>query len=65
MADPIWIAVTLKAETDKAWKVDAGLKKDQWIPKSQILDYSENEFKSGDSIEIEIPEWLAFEKELI
>ena len=65
MANPIWIAVTLKAETDKAWQVDAGLKKDKWIPKSQILDYSENEFKSGDSIEIEIPEWLAFEKELI
>ena len=65
MPSSIWVSVVLKIETEKAWLVDAGIKKDTWVPKSQIIDYSENEFKIGDTIEIEIPEWLALEKELI
>jgi len=65
MADLVWVAVTLKAETEKAWQVDAGMGKDQWIPKSQIMDYSDPDYTMGSSIEIEIPEWLAFEKGLI
>ncbi len=61
----VWICVTLEAETDKAWMVDGGTDERVWLPKSQIMDYSENEYKSGDTIEIEVPEWLAFKKGLI
>ncbi len=61
----VWICVTLEAETDKAWMVDAGIDESTWIPKSQIMDYSENEYKSGDTLEIEVPEWLALKKGLI
>jgi len=60
-----WITVILQVETNMAWMVDAGLDKHIWIPKSQILDYSEEEYTSGDCIEIELPEWLATEKGLI
>ena len=61
----VWIPVTLEVETDMAWRVSDGQGKSIWIPKSQIQDYSESEYKSGDEIEIELPEWLALEKELI
>lgn len=67
----IWISVVLEAETDLAWMVDAGTTtKDPnneriWLPKSQIRDYSEETYESGDCIEIEIPEWLALDKGLI
>lgn len=61
----VWVPVTLMIETELAWMVDGGRDKDVWIPKSQIQDYSETEYEIGDDIEIEIPEWLAMEKDLI
>ncbi len=61
----VWVPVTLKIETNLAWRVSDGLGKGVWIPKSQIQDYSECEYKAGDEIEIELPEWLALEKGLI
>ena len=61
----IWVTVTLEAETDKAWLVDAGMDKSIWVPKSQILDYSEGSYQSGDTIEIEVPEWLATKNGMI
>ncbi len=60
-----WVPVILEVETDLAWRVDFGGDESKWIPKSQILDYSEPKYKSGDEIEIELPEWLALEKGLI
>ena len=64
MGAKIWIAVQIKAETDRALLVDAGMQNDSWLPKSQILDYSDD-YQIGDNIEIEIAEWLAMEKDLI
>lgn len=55
-SDLIDIAVILKGETDKAWRVDAGMGEPKWIPKSQC------EFEDGT---LTLPEWLAKEKGLI
>lgn len=63
-ANQVWVSVVIKAETDKALMVDAGFDKDHWVPKSQILDYSDD-YKLGDTIEIELPEWLAEDKGMI
>jgi len=60
----IWVTAEIKVETDDALMINAGFDKDTWIPKSQILDYSDD-YKLGDTIEIEIPEWLALDKGLI
>lgn len=65
MSRTCWISVTLKVDSGLAWLVDHGTEDDVWLPKSQIEDYSEPEVKSGDTVEIEIPEWLAMEKGLI
>ncbi len=36
-----------------------------WIPKSQIEDWEDYVKEDGDSLEFEIPEWLATEKGLV
>jgi|Cruoilmetagenom7_1024161.scaffolds.fasta_scaffold37309_3 hypothetical protein len=61
----VWIAVEIKHETEAAILVDHGMGEDTWVPKSQILDYSEDSYCIGDAIEIELPEWLANEKGMI
>jgi len=61
----VWVPVMLEIETDMAWRVDFGADTSIWLPKSQIEDYSEEEFASGDNIEIEIPEWLAMKNGMI
>jgi hypothetical protein len=36
-----------------------------WLPKSQIsIDYNEDMLEEGDVVDIDIPEWLAIDKEL-
>ncbi len=65
MSRTTWVSVTLKVDSGLAWLVEHGAGDDQWIPKSQIEDYSEPEVKSGMTLEIEIPEWLAMEKGMI
>lgn len=65
MSRTVWVEVMLKVEGPNAWLVEHGLGADEWIPKSQIEDYSEPTFASGDTLEIEIPEWLALEKGLV
>lgn len=64
MRGQIWIAVTVKTETIKALLVEHGMGPDVWVPKSQILDYSDD-YRVGDTIEIELPQWLASEKGMI
>jgi hypothetical protein len=59
----IEITVIVKHKTDKAILVNDGGKKDQWVPLSQIETKSEIEV--GDTIIIEIPEWLAINKGFI
>lgn len=61
----VWIPVCLEIETDAAWMVDFGGDKSVWLPKSQITDYSEVDYVSGDDIEIELPEWLAIKKGMV
>ncbi len=65
MSGTVWIPVELCLETDLAWHVDFGGDNPIWVPKSQITDYSENEYEIGDDIEIELPEWLALKKGMI
>lgn len=50
-----------KYETEKAILVLNLKDKEVWIPKSQI----EVDHETGDVVDIQIPEWLAIEKELI
>lgn len=67
MTAKIWIAVIIKRDRDDelAILVDAGVDNDIWIPRSQISDQTEDPFQENDSLEIEIPEWLALNKGLI
>lgn len=65
MSRTVWVTVTILVETDEAYLVDSGVGENAWVPKSQIEDYSEESFESGDTIEVEIPEWLAIEKDMI
>ncbi len=65
MSELIWITVIIKQETDMAILVDHGVDKNEWIPKSQISDQSENPYQVGDTLDIEIPEWLALKKDMI
>ena len=65
MSELVWIAVIIKQETDLAILVDHGTEDNEWIPKSQVSDQSEDPYQVGDSLEIEIPEWLALEKDMI
>ena len=64
MSGQIWLGVTIKDATVKALLVEHGAGPDVWVPKSQILDYSDD-YRLGDTIEIELPEWLALEKGMI
>lgn len=63
--DTIEVAVEIMGETDKALLVsDTGDRDDAvWIPKSQI-EYPDGS-KRGDTVTIEMPEWLAEDKGLI
>ena len=38
--------------------------RDAWLPISQIQNYDES-WKKGETVDLEIPEWLATEKELV
>jgi hypothetical protein len=64
MGGRVWISVEVKTETEQALCVDHGLGSDTWVPKSQVMDYSDD-YKIGDVIEIEIPEWLALKKGML
>lgn len=59
--------VLLVRKTDRAICIKDDDLKDHWIPKSQLLAGSDNveRHTEGDFITIEIPEWLAYDKELI
>lgn len=53
----IELSVIIKHETDKAIMVENLKGKDTWLPKSQV--------EVDSPTEIQIPEWLAVDKELI
>lgn len=59
----------VKKETDKAYLVDAYIGKEVWLPKSQLENCEEVEHhlqtKGREGLEMEYPEWLLKEKELI
>jgi hypothetical protein len=59
------IDVELIAVTDMAVFVDEGKEDPVWIPKSQTQNEDIDEMQIGDTFTLEIPEWLALEKELI
>ena len=58
----IEVAVTILHETVMAFLVDDGINQ-VWLPKSQIKDHED--ISIGETLEIEIPEWLAIDKEII
>ena len=63
--DPIEVAVEIKRETAKALLVDDS-SGEVWIPKSQIgNDPDDYEDMIGETVTLEIPEWLAEEKGFI
>ncbi len=51
-------------QTEKGFCVKNLKDKPTWLPKSQIEIEGENHM-SGDSVQFQIPEWLAIDKELI
>lgn len=57
-----WLWVLVKKETAKAWLMYDG-EKDNWIPKSQILD-EEDTLGIGVVTKVELPMWIIDEKEL-
>lgn len=61
-----WVPVTIKAVTDNAILCESAFAQD-WVPRSQIIDYSfpSEDFIKGEEGEIEIPVWLAEEKEFV
>ena len=65
MSESVWVDVTIVVETDQAILVDHGTDKEVWIPKSQISDQSKDPYQEGDTLEIEIPEWLANKNDMI
>ncbi len=67
MSKNVWITVTIVDDDESrlAILVDYGAEKDVWIPRSQIKDQTEDPFQEGDTLEIEIPEWLALKKGMI
>ena len=67
MTKLIWVTVTIVDDDESrlAILVDYGADSDVWIPRSQIKDQTEDPFQEGDTLEIEIPEWLALEKGMI
>ena len=54
------IACEIKHETDSAYLISDGTR-EAWIPKSQIASEEED----AGVLVLNIPEWLAMEKELI
>lgn len=58
---PVAVSGIVKAETDKAVLINAGTAQ-EWVPKSQIQNVSEIDFIKDESVDIEIPAWLAREK---
>lgn len=59
-----WIAVQIEATTDMSIGVRNLNDKLVWIPRSQIVD-SSDELVKGTAVEIELPEWLLLEKDLV
>lgn len=57
------ITVKIEKETPRAYLVSDGAVK-EWIPKSQI-ECTQTLINEGDTVTIEIPEWLAEEKGFI
>lgn len=57
----IEISVEILYETNDAFRVTDGAAT-EWVPKSQMTD---TDFKEGDHVTIELPEWLALEKGFI
>ena len=64
MSEKIEIFVTIVQETPYAILVEHGYGPRVWIPKSQITDDGRS-FKINDTVEIEIPVWLAEDKEMV
>ena len=66
MKEMIELRVVYVHATDSAILVDAGLEENVWLPKSQVeCDTLFDDMEEGSPYDIEIPEWLAEEKELI
>lgn len=58
------IYISVKRTTEKAILIDCD-GKEAWIPKSLIKDFDDQEVNVRFTGNIEIPEWIANEKELI
>jgi hypothetical protein len=71
--DGVFVAKTDKAilfvpENNVRWSGERAAWDDEsavWLPKSQIAYDDTREYKKGEPISLEIPDWLAEEKELI
>ncbi len=63
MSEPVEISCQIVRETQSAYLIDAGLKEDVWIPRSQVSEITEPDKKG--LVEVSMPEWLAKEKDLI
>ena len=59
------ICVDLVRETAMAILVDPGDGDEVWLPKSQIVDVETLPSIPANGVDIEIPEWLALDKDLI
>ena len=59
--EPVEIECEIVRSTEKAILIKSG-KTEAWIPKSQIINQV---FTKEKQTGIEIPEWLAYDKELI
>jgi hypothetical protein len=59
----IEIGVVVKRSTERAIKVNFGVKEEVWIPKSLIRDWVGESIDTAESIFI--PEWIAREKGMI
>lgn len=64
MSKNTWVDVEIVHVTDKAILVRSGFEDQVWIPKSAIIDSSDDVVIGGE-VEIEISEWLATEKGLV
>ena len=60
--ETVEIDVEILAKTDMAIFVSDG-DNEVWLPLSQIID--PEEFEIGQTVTIEVPEWLGISKELI
>ena len=64
MSKTTWVDVEVIHVTDRAVLVSSGEEDPVWIPKSAIVDSSDDVVVGGE-VEIEISEWLATEKGLV